>query len=254
MKISQPQRYADIFALRAESHDAAFTLYPEACREEVGSLLALLAPAAGERLLDVPSAGGFVSRYLNHPGVRLTAVDPSPALHRLCRSRVADSHLAPLDDLPFQNASFDAVFCLAGLHHEPDPSAVLREIRRVLREGGRVGIAEVTEGSPVADFLNGFVDRHSSLGHSGRFLRPSFSRTLRGTGLRILSDRIAEYHWRFRSRSDLADCLRLMFGIDRADPSLIVAYIEDNLGLDQLPDGWLGMRWSLRQILAEREA
>ncbi|MBU3694950.1 MAG: class I SAM-dependent methyltransferase [Rhodocyclaceae bacterium] len=251
---ARPSRYADIFTVRAEAHDDAFALYPEACRAEVGMLLALLALKPGERLLDIPSAGGFLSRYLDMSLVRLTAVDPSPALHRLCRERVADSHLAPLQDLPFPDASFDAVFCLAGLHHEPEPIAVLREIARVLKRGGRVGIAEVAEGSASAEFLNGFVDAHSTLGHRGCFLDHTFAERVSQAGLLIRVDEEARYHWRFRNLGELADCLRLMFGIDSAEPEQIMAAAQSILGVDSLDDGWIGMRWSLRHVLAERHA
>lgn len=38
--------------------------------------------------------------------------------------------------LPFSNAAFDVVLCTELLEHVPDPEATLREIRRVLRDGG----------------------------------------------------------------------------------------------------------------------
>lgn len=49
------------------------------------------------------------------------------------------------DSLPYPPASFDAVFCTLVLHHLPGPmqSAALREMRRVLRPGGRVVIVDL---------------------------------------------------------------------------------------------------------------
>ena len=49
------------------------------------------------------------------------------------------------DDLPFPDASFDAVFCTLMLHHLPDAMqmATIMEIRRVLRPGGRMVIVDM---------------------------------------------------------------------------------------------------------------
>ena len=88
--------------------------------------------------------------------------------------------LSPLSKIELPDRSADLVTCLTGLHHEPDVGGVLGELVRVLRPGGRLGVADVKLGSPPDRFLNGFVHEHSRTGHRGAF----FDESLRGCAAR----------------------------------------------------------------------
>ncbi len=245
--------YTDTFRVRADLHDEAFRLYPEACREEITRVLSLASVQPGETLLDLPSASGFLSHYLPSADIRLIAVDPSPDLHRLCAKVVPESHLAPLTQLPLANESIDVAVCLAGLHHEPRPDLVISEIKRVLKIGtGRAVVAEVDSRSAVAHFLNGFVNQFNSEGHQGDFVDETFVCMLEQSGLVVESDEVAAYHWWFDSRFYLGDCLKKMFGMDLASPLQIANAVEDLLGIDWREDEKIGMRWSLRTFLLRK--
>lgn len=244
------RNYSDIFRLRGEAHADAFRLYPEACREEGATILSLAAPKAGEILLDLPAASGYLSLYLDEPDVRLITVDPNPIFHAQCQSRGLESYLAPLDDLPLAAGAVDVAVCLAGLHHEPRRLAVFQEIRRVLRPGGRLAIAEIAKDSAVARFFDEFVHNHNSLGHQGAFVDDAFIEDLCAAGFRVVADETPSYHWNFASCAQMADFLRLCFGIDLAGPADIIAAVRSYLGIDSAPDGRASMRWSLRTLLA----
>ena len=246
------QNYADIFQVRGQQHAEAFRRFPESVREEVNAILALAAPQPNEICLDLPAASGFLSRYLSVPGVRMMAVEPSRQLYDLCKLAVEHSFMAPLNRLPFQDEHVDVAICLAGLHHEQALDEIFAEVFRILRKGGRFAVAEVNQGSRPADFLNGFVNQHSSLGHAGTFASSAYVELLEAAGFDVTVDTVAEYHWRFASESDMAECLRLMFGIDRAAPGEIISAVSEQLGIDHSPDGAIGMRWSLRHFLCTK--
>lgn len=80
-----------------------------------------------------------------YPGeVRLTGIDLSPGMLDITRERATrldrnvDLRQADAQHLPFGDASFDTVVCTLGLCSVPDVDAVVAEMHRVLRAGGRL--------------------------------------------------------------------------------------------------------------------
>jgi ubiquinone/menaquinone biosynthesis C-methylase UbiE len=101
----------------------------------------LLAGARG-RALEIGVGTGL--SFPHYPEVdELVGVDPSEPMLRRARRRAAELGravtlvAAPAEALPFEEESFDTVVSLAVLCTVDDPARVLREIRRVLRPGGR---------------------------------------------------------------------------------------------------------------------
>lgn len=133
-----------------------------AATDELGRL------PAGSRVLDVPCGGGVALRGLR-PGqqVEYVAADiAQPMLDRTtaaARARglaeVVVPRLADVEELPFEDDSFDAVVSFTGLHCFPDPARAVVEMVRVLRPGG------VVLGSAV---LNDTGLRHEPLRRVGR--------------------------------------------------------------------------------------
>jgi ubiquinone/menaquinone biosynthesis C-methylase UbiE len=84
-------------------------------------------------------------------GTRLTGLDISADMLRVAR-RNADEYGVPdratyvqskAQSLPFEDAFFDAVFTNGSLHEWEDPLAVMNEIARVLKPGGRYLISDL---------------------------------------------------------------------------------------------------------------
>jgi SAM-dependent methyltransferase len=86
-------------------------------------------------------------RYLP-AGTRLIAVEPNPAMHRRLLARVAraridlELHVTVGERLDLPDASVDAVISSLVLCTVPDPAAVVAEVHRVLRPGGRYAFVE----------------------------------------------------------------------------------------------------------------
>lgn len=101
----------------------------------------------GEHVLEIGvGTGRSVPFY--PPAANVSAIDISSrmlerAKHRAARLGVhADFRVADVQRLPFADASFDAVVATLVFCSVPDPALGLREIRRVLRPGGRLSLVE----------------------------------------------------------------------------------------------------------------
>jgi ubiquinone/menaquinone biosynthesis C-methylase UbiE len=80
--------------------------------------------AAGARTaLDVATGGGHVARRLRDVGLEVVTADPPPGMQ--------PDVVCPAEDLPFADASFDAVTCRLAAHHFQDVEAGVGEMARV---------------------------------------------------------------------------------------------------------------------------
>ena len=102
-----------------------------------GGVMQLLAPQAGERILDLGCGDGALTEKLRDSGAELVGVDASPAMVKAARERGLDVHEKSAEELGF-DADFDAVFSNAALHWIRNQGAVLEGVHRALKPGGRL--------------------------------------------------------------------------------------------------------------------
>jgi len=127
-----------------------------------------LQPHAGDSQIDVACGTGIVARVGRERlgrAARIVGVDVAPAMLAVARTadpsidwREGNAGALPVDD----GERFSIVTCHQGLQFFPDKAAALREMRRVLSPGGRVGIATwlPLRTMPVAQELNDIAERY----------------------------------------------------------------------------------------------
>jgi ubiquinone/menaquinone biosynthesis C-methylase UbiE len=156
-------------------------------------------------VLEVGCGTGVIVRDLVRlvgPGGRVAGIDASRAVitaaRRLCRGSGVTLRQADAAALPFAAAGFDVTLAVTVLLHVADPLAVVREMTRVTRPGGRVAVQDQDFGTlalahpdrVLSDrILDGVVNRMYEEPYSGRRL-PAL---LRAAGLRDLRVRADVY-------------------------------------------------------------
>jgi SAM-dependent methyltransferase len=105
---------------------------------------------AGERVLDVAAGNGNATLAAARRFADVTSTDYVRALLDKGKARAdAESlqvvfQVADAEDLPFADASFDVVLSTFGAMFTPDHARPAREMLRVVRDGGRIGLANWT--------------------------------------------------------------------------------------------------------------
>jgi ubiquinone/menaquinone biosynthesis C-methylase UbiE len=98
------------------------------------------------RVLDVGTGPGRIPRAVAaaHPDWTVDAVDLDPAMIAYAKGRDPDASVSftvgDVADLPYPDATFDLIVTSMSQHHWTDVEGALRELRRVLRRGGRLWI------------------------------------------------------------------------------------------------------------------
>jgi ArsR family transcriptional regulator len=140
---------AEYFARHAPDWDRLRALLAPAEAVERG----LLDELAGEELgavLDVGTGTGRIAEVLAPSAARVVALDKSPEMLRLARTRLHDAPDDRVDlvqgdfvALPFADNSFDTVVFHQVLHYAQEPGYALAEAARVCRPGGRIAIVDL---------------------------------------------------------------------------------------------------------------
>jgi len=110
-------------------------------------VLERLDPQPGEKMLDAATGTGAVAILAAERGVDVVGMDLAPALIDTARELAAERgvsvefEVGDAEAMTYADASFDVVASTCGVMFAPDHEAVARELARVTRPGGRIGLA-----------------------------------------------------------------------------------------------------------------
>ena len=176
---------------------------------------------AGWRVLDVATGSGNAALAAARRGCEATGVDYVPALLERGSLRAQAEHLdvrfveGDAEDLPFPDASFDAVLSIYGAMFAPDHRRAAAELARVCRPGGRIALASWTPDGFIGETFRAFsryLPPAPGLVPPVRWGDPGYLDSLFGAVAASITNHRRTAVFRFRSAEENLDFFRTHYG------------------------------------------
>lgn len=166
-----------VLTVLEEDRHAWFAGRTRAIQKYLDLEMGAAAPGSERPILDIGGGAGNMAHHLAHYG-RVFGMDFNPRPLVVAQQRGLEVVHASGCELPFPDAYFDLVACLDTIEHIPDELAVLREVERVLKPGGKVIITV-----PAFMWLWSYNDEINA--HQRRYTVPELQQKLELNGLPV---------------------------------------------------------------------
>jgi SAM-dependent methyltransferase len=218
--------------------------FNEIARQVMGAsatLVDAVDPRAGQRVLDVACGSGNAALVAARRYCEVAGIDYVPALVDRAKQRAAaegshiDFQVGDAQELPFPDASFDAVISVFGVMFAPDQEKAARELLRVCRPGGTIGLACWMPTEFGGDFFAAharYVPPPPGLQPPVRWGTEAGLRELLGAGTRSLRTERRSFLQYYRSTDHMIDIFRKFFGPMNRAFSLVEASRHDDMRRD----------------------
>lgn len=229
--------YEKIFRHRGASYHRAMVDFPGVRTEEFRQLFYRFPLSSDERIIDCPALGGYLEGNVTVP-VKVKSLD-------FCPQSDSVKYIENFDNI----GEADRVVCLASSHHINDLDAFLLQLAQVLKTGGLLHLADVGEDSSIRYFLDDFVGKWTSTGHSGIW-RPLKDVSLYSDikGLTVVQAEDRECPWTFQSVDQMTAFCRLLFGLDlNPTDQMIVDALRQHVGFS-VEDNRYVVNWKLTYV------
>jgi ubiquinone/menaquinone biosynthesis C-methylase UbiE len=188
----------------------------------VGETLAEAADIrAGERVLDVAAGNGNATLAAARRFANVTSTDYVPELLDKGRTRAAaeglqvDFRFADAENLPFEDGSFDVALSTYGAMFTPDHTRPAREMLRVVRNGGRIGLANWTPEGFIGQLfrvIGGYIPAPAGLKSPALWGTEPHIAELFGAQAKAIRTTRRNFNFRYRSAAHWIQIFRDFYG------------------------------------------
>lgn len=247
---------------RSADYRDALSLYADAWLPDIACMKRFLAPAPGEHILEVGAGNGYFSRAIAAaigPSGLLVASDPS--VEQLANLGVEAPFgnivvvPASADTLDVGHDGFDAVWSRGAIHHVADKTSAFRRFNEVARPGGRLVIADIFAGTPLARYFDAFIARSCSTGHEVAFLSREFAESLcelTGWAPPVFHEVVTP--WEFARKEEIGHFLHLLFSAKPGySPQDCLEAADHFLSVTETGSGW-ALMWPMTVMTSTRPA
>jgi SAM-dependent methyltransferase len=179
---------------------------------------------AGERVLDIACGSGNAALVAARRHADVTGIDYVPALIERAKLRAQaegtkiDFRVGDAQELPFADRTFDVVVSVFGVMFAPDQQRAARELARVTRSGGRIGVVSWMPEDFGGDFFRAhgkYLPPPPGVAPPVRWGNESAVRELFGAGVESLSCERLTFHQHYRSEAHALEMFKTYFGPTR---------------------------------------
>jgi len=175
---------------------------------------------ATERTLDIACGNGNASLSAARRGCHVTGIDLAPELLNQASERAKAEHVelhlleGDAENLPFEDSSFDVVLSTFGVMFAPDRQRALTELLRVLKPGGKIGLATWWSNTDVriADVIDKYVPPSPPKPPINPWTNEPGLRALFGDSVSALNIIPQQVMYRFPSPSAYAETMLTRYG------------------------------------------
>ena len=230
MEVKHREQILDQFTRQAVPFSTAPAIRNQ---EALQRIVEMAGAGVDDTVLDVACGPGLLVCAFAKVARHATGIDLTPAMLEQARELQRQQGLQNITwqqgdvlPLPYADGTFSIVSARFAFHHFPDPPAVLKEMRRVCRAGGRVVVADSAPAREKADAFNA-MERLRDPSHVRAMPVEELREMLLRAGLS--EPRIASY----RLEGELEDLLRRSFP-NEGDADRIRDIFERSLADDTL--------------------
>ncbi len=248
---------AEFSGERSKLYKEALEEYPKARLKDIKIMKKYLSPKKGEVILEIGAGSGFfskpISKLVGNTG-KLIVSDPSQEqLEEIKKlSKSIEVLRKGAENVNLGGNSIDAIWSFGAMHHCFNKKEAFQNFKKILKDGGRLILADVFEGSQLAKHFDEKVDKYCITGHNVEFWTESMANEL----CELVNFRKPEIYnldikWKFESERDVGSFLYKIHAMTKTNIDEVLRGAKEILGIKKVEDEYC-LNWPMKIIITKK--